>query len=187
MKFLLQAPARSLFTIFLSFCITFNLDAQGFSKIDLSKDTISMADANASRTAYRNGITGRATEKISLPVDKLKEILDACTAKGIEKVDVLIGKVRAGDIAHYKNFNKDANDNDLLGIQIIILKIPRRAFASHMGAKINLTKSNPLMLSLFTAGLALIEAENVGLTGTGEDLYFSFGSICPPPTSCDTN
>jgi hypothetical protein len=187
MKFLSQAPVRSLFTIFLSFCITFNLHAQGFSKIDLSKDTISMADANASRTEYRNGVRGRATEKISLPVDKLKEVLDACAAKGIEKVDVLIGKVRPGDIAHYKNFNRDANDNDLLGIQVIILRVPRRAFAGQMGAKINLTKNNPLMLSLLTAGLALVDAEKVGLTGSGEDLYFSFGSICPPPTSCDTN
>jgi hypothetical protein len=185
MKLLSQAPFHSLFTFLLSFCIVNNLDAQGFSKIDLSKDTISMAAANASRTEYRNGINGRATEKISLPVDKLKEILDACAAKGISNVDVLIGKVRANDIAHYRNFNKDAKDNDLLGIQVLIFKVPRRAFASQQGAKINITRSNPLMLSLLSAGLVLVDAEKVGLTGTDEDLYFSFGSICPPPLSCD--
>lgn len=185
MKLLPQLPSRLFLTSFLLVCITFFTTAQGFSKVDLSKDTISMADANASRSEYRNGVKGRATEKISLPVDKLKEILDACAAKGISKVDVLIGKVRANDIAHYKNFNKEAGDNDLLGIQVLIFRVDRNAFSSQLGAGTNLSKNNPLVLSMLAAGLFQVDAENVGLTGTSEFLYFSFGSICPPPLSCD--
>lgn len=185
MKLHPQTGLRLLLTFLLISFITFSTTAQGTKKIDWSKDTVSMADANASRNEYRNSVKGRATEKISLPVDKLKEILDACAANGITNVDVLIGKVRASDIAHYKNFNKNSPDNELLGIQVLVFRVPRSAFGGNAAAQINAAKGNPLMLSLLAVGLQLIDEQKAGLpAGTG-DYYFSFGAICPPPMSCD--
>lgn len=185
MKLHPQMGLRLLITFLLISFITFSTSAQSSNKIDWSKDTISMADANANRNAYKNGVNGRATEKISLPVDKLKEILDACAANGITNVDVLIGKVRPSDIAHHKNFNKNASDNDLLGIQILIFRVPRSAFGGNAAAQIKVAKSNPLMLSLLAVGLELIDEQKAGLPAETGDYYFSFGAICPPPLSCD--
>ncbi len=66
---------------------------------------------------------------------------------------------------------------------MLVFKVPRKAFAGALGAKININ-NNPLMLSLLGAGLVLLDAQTPGLPA-GEDLYFSFGGICPPPASCD--
>lgn len=180
-----QAVLSILGAFLLSCSISVNTSAQGMSKIDFSRDTISKFNANAQRNHFINNVTGKATPRISLPVDKLKEIMDACSANGISEVDVLIGKIRDLDINHYKKFNANANDAQLLGSQIIIIRVPRRAFAGKMAASINLSNSNPLMLSLLSAGLVMVDAKTVGITETGGDIYFSFGGICPPPNSCD--
>jgi hypothetical protein len=125
----------------------------------------------------------KGTERINLPVDKLKEIMDACAANNITEVSVMIITVGQNDVNHFRSHNPGATDDQIKGSQMLVFKVPRSAFAGKMGAKINVS-NNPLMLSLLGAGLVLLDSQTTGLPVTG-DLYFSFGGICPPPTSCD--
>ena len=165
--------------------------SQKASHIDWSKDTISSTTANNAHRNFANSLNGtgkKATTQVNLPVDKLKDILDACAANGIDIVKVMIVSIRQEDIAHYSYNNpglSDANKADLIGRQILVFRVPRRAFAGAAGSKINISKSNPLMLSLAGSGLIWLEYRLAGLPAGGEDLYFTFGGICPPPNICD--
>src|SRR4029079_867284 len=101
-----------------------------------------------------------ATTQVNLPVDKLKDIMDACAANGIDMGKVMIVSIRQEDITHYSYNNpglSDANKADLIGRQILVFRVPRRAFAGAAGSKINISKSNPLMLSLAGSGLIWLE------------------------------
>lgn len=178
-----------LFILMLNFTIS---QAQTSSKIDWSKDTISKSDAIGAKSTYLNTIKGsgqkNATERINLPVDKLKEIIDACAAIGVTEVSVMIISLRQSDIARYRSSNPGttATDDQLKGSQMLVFRIPRMAMAGAMGAKINVGK-NPLMVSLLASGLVMLDAPFAGIPFASGDLFFLVGSICPPPTSCDTN
>jgi hypothetical protein len=159
---------------------------QGMKKLDFSKDTLKEADVIGARNTYLNNLRGngkKATERINLPVDKLKEIIDACAANNITDISVMIITIGQANITHFKSHNPGATDDQLKGSQMLVFKVPRSAFAGALGAKINLS-SNPLMLSLLGAGLVLVDPAVTGLP-FGGDLYFSVGGICPPPASCD--
>lgn len=187
----MKQPSITCFTRFSCLLFFLFFSFAGFSqgyKLDWKKDTISRADANAARLNYLNNIKGggnpNPTEQITLPVDKMKEIMDACASHNITNVAVFIIKIRQADVAHFKLHNPDASDSDLKGSQMIVLKVPRMVFGGPAGAKTKLPSNNPLLVSLAAAGLVLIDYPISGLMpGTG-DVLFSFGTICPPPASC---
>jgi hypothetical protein len=166
--------------------------AQPYSKIDWSKDTISKADAIGAKSTYLNTIKGsgqkNATERINLPVDKIKEIIDACDSKGVTEISVMFISLRQSDLAHYRKSHPEsaATDDQLKGSQMLVFRIPRMAMAGAMGAKIN-SGNNPLLVSLLASGLVMLDTPFTGLPAGSGDLFFLFGGICPPPTSCDTD
>ncbi len=157
-------------------------------KIDWSKDTISRADAAAAKLNYLNNIKGggnsNATEQVTIPVDKLKYIMDACTANNISTISIFMVKIRQADLVHYRKHNPDVSDNDLKGSQMIVIKVPRYAFGGQAGSKAPVPANNKLMISLVSAGLLLIDYPLTELLGESGDVLFSFGKICPPPASC---
>lgn len=164
--------------------------AQPAKHIDWASDTISKADAIGGKNTYVNTVRGSgqlATEKIILPVNKLKEILDACAANYITEVTVLIVTIRQSDVARMRKTNPEisATASQLKGRQMLVFRIPRAAFASASGSKATVSSNSPLMMSLLGMGLALLDASYFDLPATGDDIYFSIGTICPPPASCD--
>lgn len=178
--------------VFLFLLLNFTTSqAQTSSKIDWSKDTISRADAIGAKSTYLNSIKAsgqkNATERINLPVDKLKEIIDACAAKGVTEISVMIISIRQSDIARYRKIHPEspASDDQLKGSQMLVFRIPRMAMAGAAGSKINGGK-NPLMLSLLSSGLVMMDSPFAGIPYATGDLFFLLGGICPPPTSCDT-
>ena len=164
---------------------SFSVNAQ---KIDWKKDTVANDIAKVQKESYRNIIKGsgqKATERVNFPVDKLKYILDACAANNIREISAYFTAIRPEDLSRYRANHPEssATDQQLLKSQLIIFKVPRSAFSGAMGAKINLS-NHPTMISLLSMGLVLLDGP-LGITGSAEDLYFDFGTICPPPTSCD--
>lgn len=163
--------------------------AQMDSKINMSNDTISRTNAIGARNTFANSLRGngkKASDRIKLPVDKLKEIMDACTAKNITEVSVMVITIRQEDLVQARKQNPGVADNDLRGSQMLVFRVPRRAFSSLSGAKVNVPKNNSLMISLLGAGLILLDSPYTDLPFGTEDVFFALGSICPPPTSCDT-
>ena len=160
-------------------------------KLDLSMDTISRTDAIGAKNTFLNSLKGfgqKATEQITIPVDKLSAILDACKSSNISGLAVSIITLRQSDIAHYRKLNpaSSASDAEIKGSQMLVFRVPRSAFAGAAAAKIKLSNNSPLLVSLLSTGLILLDNPFADLSPAGGDLYFSFGSICPPPTSCDT-
>lgn len=163
--------------------------AQMAGKINMSNDTISRTTAIGARNTFANSLRGngnKASDRIKLPVDKLKEIMDACTAKNITEVSVMIITIRQEDLAQARKQNPGVADDDLKGRQMLVFRVPRRAFSSGSSSKINMPKNNSLMISLLGAGLVILDSPYTDLPFGTDDVYFAFGSICPPPTSCDT-
>ena len=192
-KFLcMKQPSRNCFILLPGFLFFFILSSsvygQAYDKIDFSADTISRSDANAARLNYLNNIKGggnpNATEQITLPVDKLKAIMDACASHNISNVYVFMIKIRQADLAHFRKHNPGVSDSDLKGSQMLVFKIPRMAFGEASGSKTKLPGSNPLLLSLAAVGLSVIDYPLGGLPFGSGDVYLSFGGICPPPASC---
>ncbi|MEO5947553.1 MAG: hypothetical protein ABIP79_12105 [Chitinophagaceae bacterium] len=195
MKLHPKAGLQFLITIMLSAIFTFSSTAQK-NNLDWANDTISKGDAIGGKNSYLNTIRGsgqNATEQINLPVDKLKEIIDACAANNISTVAVMIISLRQSDIQRYKKNNPDIpsnlKDSDLKGRQMIVIKVPRSAFTAPMsqkGAKSNSRVANSLSASLLSAGLVQIKELYKELPFASGSYYFSFGSMCPPPAACDT-
>jgi hypothetical protein len=157
--------------------------------IDLGKDTISKTNAIGARNTFLNNLRGhgnKATERIKLPVNKLKTIMDACAAKNITDVSVMIITLGPNDLVQARKQNPGLTDQELRGAQMLVFRVPRNAFPGAAGAKINVPKNSPLMISLLGAGLVLMEESYTDLPFGSDDLFFSLGTICPPPTSCDT-
>jgi len=169
----------------------YNASAQKGAHIDWSKDTVSSTTANNAQRNFANALNGtgkKASTTITLPVDKLKDIMDACSAAGISSVKLMIVSIRAEDVAQYEKHNPGMSDNDkkeIVGRQLVVIRVPRRTFAGPSGSGILLPKNSALMISLLASGFAPIAPEIAGMPVGSEDLYFSFGSICPPPNSCD--
>lgn len=195
MKLYPKTGLRFLIIILLSSIFTFSSTAQK-NKLDWANDTISKADAMGGKNTYLNTIRGSgqsATEQINIPVDKLKEIIDACAANNISNVAVMIISLRQSDIERYKKNNPDITsnlkDSDLKGRQMIVIKVPRSAFAaqmSQMGTKLNSPVTSSLSASLLSAGLVQIKELYKELPFASGSYYFSFGAMCPPPAACDT-
>lgn len=157
--------------------------------IDLSRDTVSKANAIGARNTYLNSLRGhgnKATERIRIPVAKLKEVMDACAAANITDVSVMVITIRQNDLVQARKQNPGVSDDQLKGAQMLVFRVPRRAFAAKMGASIRVPSNKGLMLSLLGAGLMLLDSPMEELPWGEDDLYFGFGGICPPPTSCDT-
>ena len=185
----------SSFTSFKSFvvllvflCMGATVQAQG--GIDWKTDTISSNAAKGGKDSYLNTIRGsgqKATERINLPVNKLKAVLDACAAKGITEISASIIMIRPEDVARYRKNHPEttASDAQIRGSQLIVFRVPRRAFEGAMGAKTKLS-NHPLMTSLTAIGLIQIHLKYTDLGfGSADDVYLEFGTICPPPTVCD--
>jgi hypothetical protein len=164
---------------------------QANSRIDWSKDTISSTRAyNAQReyTKALNGAGKRATSTITLPVDKMKEIMDACAANGITSVKVMLIALRPEDIQHYSDQNPGLTPADkatLLGQQMIVFRVPRSAFPYSAGSKAQTPMNSPLMVSLMAMGLVPLPDGFSGQTPGTADVYLTLGIICPPPAACD--
>jgi len=158
--------------------------------IDWKTDTIPAGTAKLARDSYLNTVRGsgqKATERINLPVYKLKAVLDACAAKGISEISASIILIRSEDVSRYRKNHPEstASDAQIKGSQLIVFRVPRRAFEGAMGAKTNLS-NHPLMTSLASIGLVQIHLKYVDLGfGSADDIYLEFGTICPPPTVCD--
>ncbi len=166
--------------------------AQKTTRIDWSKDTISSTSANNAQRNFANALNGtgkKASSVISLPVDKMKDIMDACSANGIATVKVMVVSIRQEDVAHYEKNNPGISATDkteLVGRQTLVIRVPRRAFAAAAGSGMNIPKNNPIITSLLASGFFPFAAELAGMApGSGDDYFFSFGQICPPPNSCD--
>lgn len=160
--------------------------------INWDSDTVSAAAAAASATKFRSDLNNagkKATKIVTLPVDKLKDIMDACSANGVSEVKLLIVMIRAEDTAQYSKHNPGmtpAEKKDLIGRQTVILRVPRRAFEpSQSGSRLNIQGKNPLMLSLLATGMVTMDKPIGGIPYGEGDVFFGLGSICPPPTSCD--
>lgn len=160
--------------------------------IDWNTDTLSSNAASSSATRFRTDLNNagrKATKIITLQVDKLKEIMDACYSNGVTDIKVLIIMLRVEDTARYSKRNPGmtaAEKRDIIGRQTIVLKVPRRAFgSSQSGSGININRNNPLMLSLLAAGMFVLDKPVENITMAEGDIYFELGLICPPPTSCD--
>jgi len=163
--------------------------AQTSDNIDMSKDTISKTNAIGARNTFLNNLRGqgkKATERIKIPVNKLKTIMDACAANKITDVSVMVITLGQNDLVQARKHNPGLTDQDLRGAQMLVFRVPRSAFPAASGAKINGPTNSRLMISLLGAGLVLLEERYADLPFASDDLFFSFGSICPPPTSCDT-
>jgi hypothetical protein len=188
MRQLTIAGFKPAFTVF-AILSCFILQAQS-SKIDWSRDTVSKADAIGGKDTYVNTIRGSgqlATEKITLPVDKMKEILDACAAKGVTEITVLFVAIRQSDIARFRKNNPEigGTNSQLKGRQLIVFRIPRHVFSYQAGSKAGIPQDNPLLLSLLSVGLMQLDQSYIDAPAEGDDIYFSIGTICPPPASCD--
>lgn len=187
MRYLSLSPSKSIIPIIFLLMVATGAEAQ---KIDMSRDTVSRSDARGGRDSYLNAIRGsgqKATERINLSVSKLKEIVDACATKGITEISALIIVIRQNDVARYRRNHPEttATDAEIRGSQLIVFRVPRRAFAGASGAKVNLS-THPLMMSLAAAGLVAINAKYTDLGfDSSDDMFFDFGTICPPPASCD--
>ena len=180
--------------LFLAFSVAQSAYGQKTQKIDWAKDTISAKDAKNGQYKFRsewNGAGKKTTAAVTLPVDKLKDIMDACTEKGIGEIQIYIVMIRPEDVNHFAAFRpgmSESDKRDMIGRQSVVLKVPRAAFfdgASQSGSKISVPKTNPLMLSLLGAGL--FQIENPGKQEAAfveEYVYFSIAVICPPPASC---
>jgi hypothetical protein len=112
--------------------------------------------------------------------------MDACDANNITEVSVMIITIRQSDLVQARKHNLGVTDDQLKGSQMLVFRVPRRAFTGATGAKINVSNNNGLMFSLLGAGLVLLESPYTDLPFSNDDFFFSLGSICPPPTSCDT-
>ena len=184
----LKASSRQLFAMLVMTFLAVHASAQS-GKIDWARDTVSKADAIGGRDTYVNTIRGSgqlATERIMLPVDKMKEIFYACHSYGISEVTVLFVSIRQADMARFRRNNPEiqATNNQLKGRQMLVFKVPRRAFAQSAGATGRIPANNALLVSLLATGL-----QQLDLSGTeavaDDDVYLSIGTICPPPASCD--
>lgn len=163
--------------------------AQGFSNIDPAADTVSKSNAIGARNTYLNSLRAhgnKATERLRLPVNKMKEIMDALAAANIREVSVMMVTIRQNDLGQARKQNPGATDDQLKGSQMLVIRVPRSVFAAKMKASISLPSSKGLLLSMLGAGLFPIEKPMEDLPWGEDDLYFGLGSICPPPTSCDT-
>ena len=189
---ILKTTVSLLFII--GMAITQSVNGQAGKSIDWRTDTVSEQNAKNAQFKFRSEWSGagkKTSSSITLPVDKLKEIMDACTAKGITDVQVYIVMIRTEDLDFYARHRPGMSPGDkadMLNRQMLVIKVPRRAFFQ-AGSGINklIPGSNPLMLSLLSAGLLQIDnPKSEGTPQTEDDsIYFSFGKICPPPAICD--
>ncbi|HSU27213.1 MAG TPA: hypothetical protein VLJ68_02450 [Chitinophagaceae bacterium] len=192
MKRSLRGKTLPLFLSLSALICSLCCDAQKTYRIDWSKDTISSTNANNAQRNFANALNGtgkKASSVINLPVDKMKDIMDACSANGIATVKVMVVSIRQEDVEHYEKNNPgiSATDKtDLVGRQTLVIRVPRRAFAGAAGSGIKVPKNNPILTSLLASGFFPFAAELAGMpAGGGDDIFFSFGQICPPPNSCD--
>ena len=189
-KFMKKAALISSILMLFTFSSIFDTPAcaQITGKLDFSKDTIPQKEAKAANDSYQNTITGsgqRASKQVMLPVEKLKAIVDACAANNINNITVLFATIRDKDIAHYRKHNPEvtSTNSQIIGRQILIFKIPRRAFASTSGS--SQMGNSPLMTSLLLMGLYQINTAAYDLPFAEDNIYLTFGTICPPPAACD--
>ena len=156
--------------------------------INWADDTLSFSSVTEASKQYKKDIKKvnfNCTEQINLSVDKLKFLIDACAASGITSVGFLMVKISGSDLAHFKKHNPNASEAELVGSQMLVIKIPRRAFTGAAAAGV--IYPSRLMLSMAAAGIYRLGLPLSDLPfGTG-DYYFTVGNICPPPASCDTN
>ncbi len=186
------AGYKPVITLFISFFLLSICQAQNFKSIEWAKDTVSRNDAMGGKNTFLNTVRGsgqNATERVILPVQKLKDIMDACMAHNITDVSVFIVALRQSDIARFRSNNPGSNATDaqLRGSQMLVFRVPRRAFAEGAsGATLNFSSSK-LMISLLGAGLVMLDSSFDSSPFGAGDVYFSLGTICPPPMSCDAD
>lgn len=181
---------NSITASFLFLTVFMATEAQSQNSINLQRDTISSTAAKAAANKFKNeqaGSNKKATTYTKFSVAQLKEIMDNCQKNGIDTVRFVIATIQQQDIAHYTQHHPGltvAQKNDLIGRQVLLIKVPRAAFASETGTSAN-QKNNPLLLSLMAYGwIPLDKPYGQQPAATGE-MYLEIGVICPPPASCD--
>ncbi len=157
-------------------------EAQG---IDWTKDTITETAAIAGRYRLSNDLNAagrKSTKYVEMNVSKLKEVVDACAANGITNIKFWLTSIRREDVAQYALRNPgltEAEKNELIGRQIIVIKVPRSIFKNNIQQSSGFIPGiSPLMISLMLYGFTPFDTQGIG------DTYLSFGAICPPPDNC---
>lgn len=160
----------------------------GYAQIDWTKDTITESAAVAARFRMNNDLNAagrKSTQFISMNVNKLKEVVDACAAAGISDIKFWLTAIRREDVAQYALRHPNMTEpqkNDLIGRQILVIKVPRSIFRSPMQQGSGFIHGlSPLMLGLLGSGFIPLDLKDLAAAG---DTYLSFGSICPPPDIC---
>ena len=157
------------------------------STIDWTIDTVAGDIARKGLAKFKSDMANanrKSSTTITMPVAKLNEVLNKLASKGIPNVTFIIATIRKEDTAHYAKHVPGltpAYRNDLIGRQQIIIKVPKAAFETQTqsGSRIPIRTSS-LMTSLLLMGLIQWENEYYA----AEDVYFTFGTICPPPAAC---
>ena len=159
-----------------------------YGQIDWTKDTITETAAVAARYRINNDLNAagrKSTQFISMNVMKLKEVVDACAAAGITDLKFWLTAIRREDVAQYALRHPNMTEpqkNDLVGRQILVIKVPRSIFKSPMQQGSGFIHGlSPLMLGLLGSGFIPLDLKDFAAAG---DTYLSFGTICPPPDSC---
>ncbi|HEY0750729.1 MAG TPA: hypothetical protein VGD26_06225 [Chitinophagaceae bacterium] len=164
------------------------MGTMGYGQIDWTKDTVTETAAIAARFRMNNDLNAagrKSTQFISMNVVKLKEVVDACAAAGISDLKFWLTAIRREDVAQYALRHPNLTEsqkNDLVGRQILVIKVPRSIFKSPMQQGSGFIHGlSPLMLGLLGSGFIPLDLKDLAAAG---DTYLSFGTICPPPDSC---
>src|SRR5688572_18175632 len=156
--------------------------------LDLGKDTISIVQVKAAHEKYKQEMKTagkKATTFVSFGVETLKEIIDRCSAAGLDSIQFLIGTIRSNDTAQYAGNHPGmsaAAKRDLIGRQYLIIKVKRSAFMGQVGSR--RPSFHCSLISLLVSAFVLLD-NPYGLPAESDSVYFGAGTICPPPASCD--
>jgi len=158
--------------------------------LDLGKDTISIVQVKAAHEKYKQDMKTagkKATTFVTFGVETLKEIIDRCSAAGLDSIQFLICTIRSSDTAQYAGNHpglSSASKRDLIGRQYLIIQVKRSAFAGQSGSRIGRPSFQSSIISLLISGFVLLD-KPYGMPAASDYLYFGAGTICPPPASCN--
>jgi hypothetical protein len=177
---------RVILLLLSGFILASTAQAQSKSYINWETDTMQRDMVKASHQRFKNHINAgghNATSNIAIEVSKLKEIVDALSARGIADINFMIVSIRKEDTANYMRRNPGLTvleRNGLIGRQQLVIRVPKSIFAMQSGSMIN-GRSASFMATMLSVGLMPMDKRSPMEAG---DYYFGVGTICPPPLSC---
>jgi hypothetical protein len=183
-KLWLHLPKAS---ILILIAASLDLPAQGLS---LGRDTISVGAARGIYGSFRSNQANqglKATQVVKFNITQLQALMERCRNAGYGEIQFVIATLRVQDIAHYLGHHPgldDGSQKELIGRQILLVRVPRAAFGLAQQRKPAKLNDNRLMISLSAIGLTWLD-KPYNLSVETDYLYFEIGNICPPPGTCD--